>query len=70
MDIIKFNYEREMEESSIKYAYIWYQTAVELFSPPRSKWVKLAEKKMPEAKKLWRQELTSKGIKVEDYMLE
>jgi hypothetical protein len=59
-----------MEESSIKYAYIWFQTTVELFSPPESKWVKLARKKMPLAKSLWQKELESKGIKVEPYMLE
>ena len=65
-----FNKKRELEESSIKYSYIWYQTAVELFSPPESKWVKLSREKMPKAKELWRQELLKKGIKVEDYMLE
>jgi len=65
-----FNKKRELEESSIKYAYIWYQTAVELFSPPESKWVRQSREKMFKAKELWRQELIRKGIKVEDYMLE
>lgn len=69
-EILKFEHERKLQESSIKYAYIWYKTAVELFSPPRSKWVKLAEKKMPIAKDLWKKELTQKGIKFEEYMLE
>ena len=70
IEILNFNQQREMEESSIKYAYIWFQTTVELFSPPESKWVKLARKKMPLAKSLWQKELESKGIKVEHYMLE
>ena len=69
-EVARFNFSRESEESSIKYAYIWYQTAIELFSPPESKWVKLARQKLPEAKALWRKELERKGIKVEDYMLE
>jgi hypothetical protein len=70
IEILKFNLDREREESSIKYAYIWYQTAVELFSPPESKWVKLSREKMPRAKELWKMELKSKNIPFEDYMLE
>lgn len=70
LEVIEFNNKRQLEESSIKYAYIWYQTAVELFSPPESKWVKLAREKMPKAKELWRQELIKKKIPFEEYMLE
>ncbi len=70
IEITEFNNKREREESSIKYAYIWYQTAVELFSPPVSKWVKLSREKMPKAKDLWRQELIKKKIPFEEYMLE
>jgi len=70
LEIIKFNYEQKLQESSIKYAYIWYQTAVELFSPPESKWVRLSRKKMPIAKEKWKEELRKKGIQFEDYMLD
>ncbi len=70
IEILNFNQEREKEESSIKYAYIWFQTTVELFSPPESKWVKLSKEKLPVAKSLWKKELESKGIEVKDYMLE
>lgn len=70
LDILRFNDRQKREESSIKYAYIWYQTTVELFSPPESKWVKLARQKMPEAKEQWKRELTAKNIPFEDYMLE
>src|SRR3989339_1474474 len=38
LNTIQFEYERRREDSAIKYAYIWYQTAVELFTPPESKW--------------------------------
>lgn len=69
-EIIKFNYDRLRSESSIKYAYIWYQTAVELFSPPESKWVKLSREKMLKAKELWKEELRQKKIPFEEYMLE
>lgn len=44
LGILKYENERERKESPIKYAYFWYQTAVELFSPPESKWVRLARK--------------------------
>ena len=70
LDILKFNHEEKLKESSIKYAYVWYQTAVELFSPPESRWVRLSREKMPKAKELWKKELTEKGIPFEDYMLE
>jgi hypothetical protein len=70
IEIIKFDLEQKLGESSIKYAYIWYQTVVELFSPPESKWVKLSREKMPKAKELWKQELRKKNIPFEDYMLE
>lgn len=70
VDIAKFDYERNMEESSIKYAYIWYQTVVDLFTPPESKWVKKSRGKMLLAKEKWKAELRSKNIPFEDYMLE
>lgn len=70
LEILQFDKERQFEESSIKYAYIWYQTAVELFQPPKSRWVKLSQQKMEQAKQLWKEELTKKGIQYEDYMLE
>jgi len=70
LERIKFEYEQALEESAVKYAYVWYQTAVELFSPPNSKWVKLARQKMSIAKEKWKEELRQKGIPFEDYMLE
>jgi hypothetical protein len=70
MELLDFSKGRKLRESSVKYAYIWYQTVVELFSPPESKWVRLARQKMPEAKELWKKELTAKKIPFEEYMLE
>lgn len=70
LEAAKVGRDEKMNESSIKYAYIWYQTAVELFSPPESRYVKLAREKMPKAKELWKQELRAKKIPFEDYMLE
>ena len=70
LNTIQFEYDRHREDSSIKYAYIWYQTAIELFTPPESKWVKLSREKMPKAKELWRQELKAKHIQFEEYMLD
>ncbi len=70
LNILKYENEREKEESAIKYAYFWYQTAVELFSPPESKWVKLSRVKMQLAKEKWKEELRAKGISFKEYMLE
>ncbi|HOW89052.1 MAG TPA: hypothetical protein PL037_02130 [Elusimicrobiales bacterium] len=40
-------------ENPAKYAYIWYRTAAEDFSPPETRWTRLARKKAPEALALW-----------------
>ncbi|MEK7656465.1 MAG: hypothetical protein AAB412_01785 [Elusimicrobiota bacterium] len=66
----RFRADEAAAESSLKYAYHWHKTAVELFSPPRSRWVRLSESRMAEAKELWKKELDSKKIPYEEYMLE
>jgi len=43
-------------ESAAKYAYIWYRTAAEDFSPPATRWTVLARRKAPEALALWEAE--------------
>jgi hypothetical protein len=69
-EIVESDYTRKSQESSIKYAYFWYQTVVELFTPPESSWSRKARQKMPLAKELWKKELIAKHIPFEDYMLE
>jgi len=70
LEIAEFDRDRLMQESSVKYAYVWYQTAYELFSPPESKWVKLSRQKAPLAKEEWKNDLRAKKIPFEEYMLE
>ena len=70
MEILEFDKDKNSEESSIKYAYVWYKTAFELFSPPESKWVKLSREKAVLAREKWKEELRSKKIPFEEYMLD
>jgi len=70
LELIEFNKQRQLEESSLKYAYIWYKTVIDLFYPPQTKWVKLAKQKIEQVKQLWKKELEQKGYKIEDYMIE
>jgi hypothetical protein len=70
MILARFTRDEAFNESSVKHAYVWFQTAVELFSPPESRWVVLARPKMTAAKELWRKELQAKKIPYQDYMLE
>jgi hypothetical protein len=70
LELAKFERDRRVAESNFKYAYVWFQTAVELFSPPESKWVILSREKMAQAKSLWKAELDAKKIPYKDYMLE
>ena len=39
-ELARFDRDYRISESSLKYAFIWFQSAVELFSPPESKWVR------------------------------
>jgi hypothetical protein len=48
-------------ESAAKYAYIWYRTAAESFSPPETRWTRQARRKAPDALALWNAELRGKG---------
>ena len=57
-------------ESSAKYAYIWYKTAGTDFSPPVTRWTRLARQKAPEALALWKAELKAAKIDFKDYQLE
>ncbi|HAM38207.1 MAG TPA: hypothetical protein DCP53_02240 [Elusimicrobia bacterium] len=65
-----FEAEKATEKNDWKMAYVWYQTAVEQFSPPNSKWVKMSKEKMPLALEKWKEDLRKKKIPFEDYMLE
>src|SRR5689334_7373465 len=70
LETLEFDRNFALEESSLKYAYQWYKDTYELFSPPESKWVKMAREKAPQALELWKKELTAKKIPFEDYMVE
>jgi len=70
VELAAFRRDEAAAESSLKYAYHWYKTAAELFSPPESRWVGLAREKVPVAKQMWKRELDSRKIPYEEYMLE
>ncbi|MBI3287976.1 MAG: hypothetical protein HYZ74_00480, partial [Elusimicrobia bacterium] len=57
-------------ESSLKYAFVWYQTAAELFTPPENRWTAEARVKMRQARELWKSELEARKVPYQDYMLE
>ena len=60
----------KLNESSAKYACLWYKTAARDFTPPRTRWSRMAEQKSRAALELWKGELKAEKIKFEDYMLE
>ncbi len=70
LDLARFEHDERIKESSLKYAYVWFQTAVELFSPPESKWVVLSRQKMASTKELWKKELDAQHVRYEEYMFE
>lgn len=70
LDALQFDLEYALNESSLKYAYQWYKDTYELFSPPESKWVRMARAKAPEALEMWKAELKQQNVPFEDYMFE
>jgi hypothetical protein len=68
--LARFERDQAIAESSLKYAYVWYQTAAELFTPPESRWTALSREKMRTTRELWKKELDAKKIPYQDYMLE
>lgn len=55
-------YELLMEDSDLKNAYVWYETVLELFQPPRSEWVVKSEERMKEVKPKYIAWLKTLGI--------
>lgn len=68
--LARFERDQALAESSLKYAYVWYRTAVELFTPPETRWTRAARERMAETRELWRRELAARGIKADDHMLQ
>ncbi len=46
--ISEAEYEMLMEDNALKNAYVQYQTVVDLFTPPESKWVKMSRDRLNE----------------------
>lgn len=65
-----FERDQAVAESSLKYAYVWYQSAAELFTPPESRWTRRAREKMRTTRELWKKELDAKKVPYKDYMLD
>ena len=68
--LARFERDQAVAESSLKYAFVWYQTAAELFSPPECRWTVMARVKMKESRELWKKELDAQKVPYQDYMLE
>ena len=68
--LARFERDQAVAESSLKYAYVWYQTAAELFTPPESRWTRMSREKMKTTRELWKKELDAQKIPYQDYMLE
>lgn len=68
--LARFERDQAVAESSAKYAFVWFQTAAELFAKPDNRWARRARERMAEAKALWKAELDARKVPYRDYMLE
>lgn len=55
-------YQILLEDSDLKNAFVWYETVLELFQPPRSQWVVKSEERMKEVKPKYIAWLKTLGI--------
>lgn len=60
--ITQEDYDRLWEDSDLKNAYMWYETAKDLFQPPKSQWVVKSEERLKELKPKREAWLKSLGI--------
>lgn len=55
-------YDIQMDDSDLKNAFVWYETVIELFQPPKSEWVIKSEERMKEIKPKYVAWLKTLGI--------
>ncbi|MDE2490508.1 MAG: hypothetical protein KGM24_06645 [Elusimicrobia bacterium] len=70
VELARFARDQAVSESSLKYAYVWFQSAAELFSPPDDRWTLLAREKMASTRALWKKQLDAEHVPYKDYMLQ
>ncbi len=70
LDGLEFDHDFALSESSVKYAYQWYKDSYEMFSPPESRWTRMARQKAPEALELWKVELRAQNVPFENTMFD
>jgi hypothetical protein len=63
-EITDTEYEMLMDDNSLKNAYVEYQTVVDLFTPPESKWVKMSRDRLQEITPIYNAWVES--LKIED----
>ncbi len=68
--LLRFERDERVSESSLKYAYVWFQTGCDLFSPPRGRWARLCCERMPGVLGRWKTELKARRVSYEDDMVE
>ena len=66
----RYAYLEGEKAASPRDAYAWYESAAVLFTPPESKWSRLARQKLPLAKEKWKADLRAKHIPFDDVTLE
>jgi hypothetical protein len=68
--LLRFERDERVSESSLKYAYVWFQTGCELLSPPRGPWARLSCDRMPGVLGRWKAELKAQRLAHEDSIFE
>jgi hypothetical protein len=68
--LARFERDRAVSDSSLKYAYLWFESAATLFAPPESRWSARARVLMTETRERWRRERLAQGLPAEDYRLQ
>ncbi len=68
--LARFERDRDAAADAPERAYVWFESAADLFSPPQTRWSARGRAGMAQARELWRRERRARGLPVEDYRLQ
>ena len=68
--LARFARDRDAAADAPERAYIWFESAADLFAPPQTRWSERGRAGMAQARELWRRERLARGLPAEDYRLQ
>lgn len=68
--LARFQRDRDAAADAPERAYVWFESAADLFAPPQTRWSARGRAGMAQARELWRRQRLARGLPAEDYRLQ